>query len=73
MGLFLPDLYAAYTGRKLGMMFQLDQRAQRAMRRLIVMSASVPGKFTRTMLSFVPPAAALVIEFDASLQGIGVV
>jgi hypothetical protein len=73
---FLRDLYAAYTGRKPGMFFQLDGRAQRAvrlLRLLIVMSASEPGKFTRTMLSFVPPAAALVIEFDASLQGIGVV
>ena len=73
---FLRDLYAAYTGRNPGAVFSLNSRAQRAvcvMRLLIVMSAAEPASFTRTMSSFSPPVASLIIQFDASLQGIGVV
>lgn len=69
---FLRDLYAAYTGRHPGAAIQLSQRALRAvrmMRLLIVMSAAEPKSFTRTMESFVPSTAAIVIQFDASLSG----
>lgn len=73
---FLRDLYAAYTGRAPAAVVQLGSRALRAirvMRLLIVMSAAQPESFTRTMESFVPAAAGLVIQFDASLAGIGIV
>jgi hypothetical protein len=73
---FCVALYSSYTGRKnLQATFTLDIEAQLAIRlwrAVLCCSYFEDGIFTREIATFAPRFAGLVVEFDASLSGIGV-
>lgn len=69
-------LYSSYIGRKEGVKFKLkpqEWRALRVVRMLLAMTAGDSTIFSRPIDSFREKTAAVVVEFDASLSGVGVV
>jgi hypothetical protein len=69
-------LYNSYLGHGTAGTFTLreeEMRAVRMVRLLLVMTALEPCAFCRSLESFEMRAATVIIEFDASLQGIGLI
>jgi hypothetical protein len=73
---FVSALYRSYTGKSTGGFFRLSAEAMRAVRvfrMFLVLTAIEPHHFARGIYSFRPGAARHVLEYDASLSGLGVI
>lgn len=71
---YVRVLYKEYTGRKEHVQFQLSEMACRVIqlfRVLLGLTAVNELRFARTLDSFAERKPTVIIEFDASLQGIG--
>lgn len=71
---FVSILYSEYAGRSQHVSFTLSPRAVRVIRLfrvLICLMLTDPVRFSRPLRSFVPGKARILIEFDASLTGVG--
>jgi hypothetical protein len=71
---FVSVLYSEYAGRSQHVSFTLSPRAVRVIRLfrvLICLILTDPVRFSRPLRSFVPGKARILIEFDASLTGVG--
>jgi hypothetical protein len=74
--LFLRALYNEYTGHAAGSSFVISEKACRAIRFFrvfLLMVATDEGRFARPLSSFEPATHQYVIEFDASLGGVGLI
>lgn len=72
---FVAVLYASYTGRVTPGLFTLSLAAMRAVRvfRMFFMLVVVsPERFCRSLSSFEAASAEVIVEYDASLSGVGV-
>ena len=73
---FNRALYNSYLGRHRAAVFTLrddELRAVRIIRLLLLMTAVEPRAFCRSLESFREQSATVIIEFDASLSGIGLI
>ena len=73
---FVAALYRSYVGKRTSGLFRLSceaMRAVRVFRMFLVLTAIEPQEFARPLSSFRPGSATHVLEYDASLSGIGVV
>jgi hypothetical protein len=73
---FNRALYNSYMGHDVGHPFVLSEaemRAVRIVRLLLTMTALEPFAFCRSLASFSPGSATVLVEFDASLRGIGLI
>lgn len=71
---YVRVLYKEYTGRKEHVQFKLSDMARRVIqlfRVLLGLTAVNEFRFARTLDSFAEKKPIVIIEFDASLQGIG--
>jgi hypothetical protein len=72
---FVSALYSSYAGKATTGFFRLSNRAMRAVRVLRVLFVMIelePQRYCRSLLSFTPKEASMVVEYDASLSGVGV-
>jgi hypothetical protein len=73
---FTSALYASYAGRQRHVSVKLENGAQwavRLWRTMLCCTALREDIFARTFESFRPRAAEYIIQFDASLNGVGIV
>jgi hypothetical protein len=73
---FTRNLYCAYAGKGRAQSFALDEatlRSMRVIRLMLVITVLGPLKFSRPMRSFRLRRVTVIIEFDASLSGIGII
>ena len=71
---FTKALYSAYAGRRERAKFKIPQPARVSImvfRVLLSLTTVLERKFTRSLDSFEPCFAPWIVEFDASLSGIG--
>jgi hypothetical protein len=69
-------LFNEYTGHAAGSSFVISEKACRAIRFLkdfLLMVATDEGRFARPSSSFEPSTHRYVIEFEASLSGVGLI
>jgi len=71
---FTKALYSAYAGKRVRNTFPLTKPARVSIlvfRVLLSLTSVLEKRFTRSLSSFVPSFAHWIVEFDASLSGIG--
>jgi hypothetical protein len=72
---YVKTLYKEYAGRGQHTSFTISSAARHVIwffRILLGLTAVCPDRFSRTLISFRHIVPTLIIEFDASLQGIGI-
>ena len=72
---YVMTLYKEYAGRGQHTSFTISATARHVIcffRILLGLTAICPERFSRTLISFRPIVPTLIIEFDASLTGIGI-
>jgi len=72
---FVRLLYSAYTGLALNTSFTLQDRTKQTIRVfqvLLALTAVLECQFSRSMVSFRPVRPIVIVEFDASLYGAGI-
>ena len=72
---YVMTLYKEYAGRGQHTSFTISSPARHVIcffKILLGLTAIFPDRFSRTLISFRPIVPTLIIEFDASLTGIGI-
>ena len=72
---YVMTLYREYAGRGQHTSFTISSQARHVIwffRILLGLTAVCPERFSRTLISFRSVIPTIIIEFDASLQGVGI-